>query len=89
MAESIKKDNRKLMCPSILNRAKDKDCRSAPDSYHGKGIEEGLSILDKVREEFEVPVVSDFSDSSWAGATGEICDFVQVPAYLCRQTNQS
>ena len=36
---------------------------------------------------FKVPVVSDFSDSSWATATGEVGDMVQVPAYLCRQTS--
>lgn len=40
-----------------------------------------------IRREFGVPVVSDFSDPAWAKATGEVCDLVQVPAYLCRQTS--
>ena len=56
-------------------------------SFHGVGLEEGLRILSDVRDEFGVPVVSDFSDTVWAEATGEVCDLVQVPAYLCRQTS--
>ena len=39
------------------------------------------------KNKFNIPVVSDFSDSTWAQATGEVCDMVQVPAYLCRQTS--
>jgi len=65
----------------------DKDCRSSPDSFHGVGIDQGLEILSEVRKEFGVPVTSDFSDPAWAAATGEVCDLVQVPAYLCRQTS--
>ncbi|NBO18355.1 MAG: 3-deoxy-8-phosphooctulonate synthase, partial [Proteobacteria bacterium] len=41
----------------------------------------------KIREEFGIPVISDFSDPAWGAATGEVCDMVQVPAYLCRQTS--
>ena len=65
----------------------DKDCRSSPDSFHGVGIDQGLEIFAEVRKEFGVPVTSDFSDPAWAAATGEVCDLVQVPAYLCRQTS--
>ena len=71
----------------IFKACYDKDCRSAPDSFHGLGVDHGLSVLSDVRDEFAVPVVSDFSDSTWAKATGEVCDLVQVPAYLCRQTS--
>jgi 2-dehydro-3-deoxyphosphooctonate aldolase (KDO 8-P synthase) len=46
-----------------------------------------LEILAAIREQFGVPLVSDFSDTSWAKATGEVCDLVQIPAYLCRQTS--
>ena len=56
-------------------------------SFHGVGIDEGLKILEAVRKEFNVPVVADFSDPSWAKPTGEVCDMVQIPAYLCRQTS--
>ena len=77
----------KLDIPWIYKSCYDKDCRSSPKSFHGVGIDEGLKILSEVRETYKVPVVSDFSDASWAAATGEVCDMVQVPAYLCRQTS--
>ena len=87
MAESIAEICEKLDIPWIYKSCYDKDCRSSPKSFHGVGIDKGLKILSEVRETFKVPVVSDFSDSSWAAATGEVCDMVQVPAYLCRQTS--
>ena len=43
--------------------------------------------MSEIRKEFGVPVVSDFSDPAWAKATGDVCDLVQIPAYLCRQTS--
>ena len=58
-----------------------------PDSFHGLGVDHGLTILSQIRDEFGIPVVSDFSDASWTLPTGEVCDMVQVPAYLCRQTS--
>ena len=87
MAESIAEICEKLDIPWIYKSCYDKDCRSSPKSFHGVGIDEGLKILSEVRETFKVPVVSDFSDPSWAAQTGEVCDMVQVPAYLCRQTS--
>jgi len=87
MAEAISEICQKLEIPWVYKSCYDKDCRSAPDSFHGVGLEEGLQILSDVRDEFGVPVVSDFSDTVWAEATGEVCDLVQVPAYLCRQTS--
>ncbi len=87
MAEKIAKICDKLKIPWIYKSCYDKDCRSSPKSFHGVGIEEGLNILSEVRDTFKVPVVSDFSDPSWAKKTGEVCDLVQVPAYLCRQTS--
>ena len=86
MAEKIGKICDDLGVEWIYKSCYDKDCRSSPDSYHGIGIEPGLQILSDIRDEFGVPVTSDFSDSSWAKMTGEVCDLVQVPAYLCRQT---
>lgn len=71
----------------IYKSCYDKDCRSSPSSFHGVGLHDGLQILSDIRNEFGVPVVSDFSDPAWGAATGEVCDMVQVPAYLCRQTS--
>lgn len=87
MAEAISKICVKLDIPWIFKACYDKDCRSAADSFHGVGLEEGLRILADIRDAFGVPVVSDFSDPAWGPATGEVCDMVQVPAYLCRQTS--
>lgn len=87
MAEAIDKICNKLNIKWVFKSCYDKDCRSSPDSFNGIGINEGLKILEKVKNNFGVPVTSDFSDPRWALATGEVCDIVQVPAYLCRQTS--
>ena len=57
------------------------------DSFLGLGIEEGLSILGKVRKEIGVPVTSDVSNVDWMCETGQVVDLIQIPAYLCRQTH--
>jgi 2-dehydro-3-deoxyphosphooctonate aldolase (KDO 8-P synthase) len=87
MAEMIGKICRRLDFPWIYKSCYDKDCRSSPDSFHGLGLDDGLRILADIREEFGLPVVSDFSDPAWGPVTGEVCDMVQIPAYLCRQTS--
>ena len=87
MSDAIAEICEKLNIPWIYKSCYDKDCRSSPKSFHGVGLDDGLKILSEVRETFKVPVVSDFSDPSWAAPTGEVCDLVQVPAYLCRQTS--
>lgn len=87
MAKSIGDICRRVGITWIYKSCYDKDCRSSPDSFHGLGVDHGLRILADIREEFGIPVVSDFSDPSWGPATGEVCDMVQIPAYLCRQTS--
>ena len=86
MAEEINNICLELKIPWIFKSCYDKDCRSSKDSFHGIGILKGLEILESVREKFKIPVVSDFSDPSWANDTGKVCDLIQIPAYLCRQT---
>ena len=86
MAKEIKRICDELNIQWIFKSCYDKDCRSSKDSFHGIGKSEGLDILAMVRKKFEVPVVSDFSDPSWAKDTAEVCDLLQIPAYLCRQT---
>ena len=87
MAEKIKIICMELGIKWIFKSCYDKDCRSSKESFHGVGISKGLDILSKVRDEFQIPVVSDFSDASWASETAEVCDLIQIPAYLCRQTS--
>ena len=87
MAEKIQNICNELKIKWIFKSCYDKDCRSSPNSFHGIGLEEGLNILSKVRNQFGVPVVSDFSDVNDQNSIGQVCDLVQVPAYLCRQTS--
>ena len=87
MAENIQKICMELNIDWIFKSCYDKDCRSSPDSFHGIGLDEGMKILSKIRSDFGIPVVSDFSDAADGSAIGEVCDLVQVPAYLCRQTS--
>ena len=87
MAESIGRICDRVGIQWIYKSSYDKDCRSSPDSFHGLGIDAGLQVLADIRKEIGIPVVSDFSDPACAAATGEVCDMIQVPAYLCRQTS--
>jgi 2-dehydro-3-deoxyphosphooctonate aldolase (KDO 8-P synthase) len=87
MADMIGKICQRVGIEWIYKSCYDKDCRSSPNSFHGVGLHSGLQILADIREEFGIPVVSDFSDPAWGPMTGEVCDMVQVPAYLCRQTS--
>jgi 2-dehydro-3-deoxyphosphooctonate aldolase (KDO 8-P synthase) len=64
-----------------------KDNRSAAESFRGPGLEEGLRILVKVRDETGLPILSDVHNVEEASAAGEVLDIVQIPAFLCRQTS--
>ena len=87
MAEKIQKICNDLKIEWIFKSCYDKDCRSSPNSFHGIGLDEGLKILSSIRNQYGVPVVSDFSDVNDGNFIGQVCDLVQVPAYLCRQTS--
>jgi 2-dehydro-3-deoxyphosphooctonate aldolase (KDO 8-P synthase) len=87
MAEGILKVTEMVGLPLIYKSCFDKDCRSSPDSYHGCGIDSGLTIFQKVRETFRIPVVTDISNAEWATPAAEVVDMLQIPAYLCRQTH--
>jgi 2-dehydro-3-deoxyphosphooctonate aldolase (KDO 8-P synthase) len=65
----------------------DKANRSSFDSYRGPGIDEGLRILSKVKESFKIPVITDFHTPDQADKVASVVDTLQVPAFLCRQTD--
>ena len=65
----------------------DKANRSAIDSYRGPGIEEGLRILEKINKEFGLPTITDFHLPEQAEMVASVVDTIQVPAFLCRQTD--
>jgi 2-dehydro-3-deoxyphosphooctonate aldolase (KDO 8-P synthase) len=71
----------------VFKASFDKANRTSLSSYRGPGLEEGLEILGRIREEMNVPVVSDIHDVTQAKAAGEVLDIIQIPAFLCRQTD--
>lgn len=71
----------------IFKGSFDKANRTSFDSYRGPGIDAGLKILEKVKKKFNVSVVTDFHLPSQAMEVASVCDVLQVPAFLCRQTD--
>lgn len=71
----------------IFKASYDKANRSSGSSFRGPGLDEGLKILERVRREFDLPVVTDIHSPEEAKAAGEVCDMIQIPAFLCRQTD--
>jgi 2-dehydro-3-deoxyphosphooctonate aldolase (KDO 8-P synthase) len=71
----------------IYKSSYDKANRSAHSSFRGPGLEKGLKILERVKKEFGVPVLTDVHSPEEAIAAGEVCDILQIPAFLCRQTD--
>ncbi len=65
----------------------DKANRTSIESYRGPGLEEGLKILQKVKDQFSLPILTDFHYPEQAEAVAEVADTIQVPAFLCRQTD--
>lgn len=86
-AEFLKKLTEKLDIPFIFKSSYDKANRTSINSFRGPGIHEGLRILAKVREEFGIPVLSDVHRFSEIEAAERILDVIQIPAFLCRQTD--
>lgn len=77
----------KLQIPFIYKSSFDKANRSSAHSYRGLGVERGLMILEKVRKEIGVPVVTDVHEDSPLPEVASVVDVLQTPAFLCRQTN--
>ena len=71
----------------IFKASYDKANRSSLDSYRGPGLAAGLSVLRKIKERFGVPILTDIHEPAQAAAAAEVCDVLQVPAFLSRQTD--
>lgn len=87
IAEAIKKITSKLHVPFVFKASFDKANRTSIDSFRGPGLYEGLKILSQVKSRLGVPVLSDVHDVNQAQMAGEILDIIQIPAFLCRQTD--
>ncbi len=88
-AERVQQIARKLGMPYILKSSYTKDNRSSAKSFQGFGLHEGLRILDRVRSELGVPILSDVHNEQEATLAGEVLDVIQIPAYLSMQTSLS
>ncbi|MGB8128647.1 MAG: 3-deoxy-8-phosphooctulonate synthase [Candidatus Angelobacter sp.] len=87
MAEEISAVARKLNIPYIFKASYDKANRTSLHSFRGPGLEEGLRILKKIGKEAGVPVLTDVHEAKDVPAVSEAVDVVQIPAFLCRQTD--
>ncbi len=87
IAEELKKISITLSIPLIFKASFDKANRLSIKSFRGPGLEEGLRILKKVKKDFGLPVLSDVHEISQIEKAQEVLDIIQIPAFLCRQTD--
>jgi 2-dehydro-3-deoxyphosphooctonate aldolase (KDO 8-P synthase) len=87
IAEVLAEIARQLPVQVVFKASYDKANRTSAGSFRGPGIDEGLGVLDRVRRETGLPVTTDVHLPEQATAAGQVCDMLQVPAFLCRQTD--
>ena len=87
MAERLAKITSDLGIPFIFKASYDKANRSSLSSYRGPGLAEGLRVLGAIKKKVGVPVLTDVHDVSQVGPVADVCDVLQIPAFLCRQTD--
>ena len=87
VAEKFAETTSSLNINWIFKGSFDKANRSSISSFRGPGIDEGLKMLEKVKSEFDTPVITDIHEPSQADIVSKICDVIQIPAFLCRQTD--
>nr|GEZ63803.1 2-dehydro-3-deoxyphosphooctonate aldolase [Tanacetum cinerariifolium] len=76
-----------LGLPLVFKSSFDKANRTSSKSFRGPGLTEGLKILEKVKVTYDLPIVTDVHESSQCEAVGRVADIIQIPAFLCRQTD--
>ncbi|MBN2427853.1 MAG: 3-deoxy-8-phosphooctulonate synthase [Deltaproteobacteria bacterium] len=86
-AEELKKLAADIGLGLVFKASYDKANRSSIGSFRGPGLEKGLAILKKVKTELELPVISDVHDITQVEKAAEVLDIIQIPAFLCRQTD--
>ena len=87
LAERLSAAARKLGVPFIFKASYDKANRTSLDSYRGPGLRRGLEILARIKKQYRVPVLTDVHEVSQVGPAAEVCDVLQIPAFLSRQTD--
>lgn len=86
-AEELKKIAQKLNINFVFKSSYDKANRSSINSYRGPGIEKGLEMLAKIKKDFDLPIITDIHAPEEAAIAAEVADILQIPAFLCRQTD--
>ena len=87
IAESLKETCERLDIQYIFKASFDKANRTSVNSYRSVGLDQGLSVLDKIRREFDLSIVTDIHEASQAKPVSDVAQALQIPAYLCRQTD--
>ena len=87
IAESYVQTTEKLGIPYVFKASFDKANRSSIHSFRGPGLEEGLRIFEEIKSTFNIPVITDVHEVSQAATVAEVCDVIQLPAFLARQTD--
>lgn len=87
MAERLAVVARELRIPYVFKASYDKANRTSLHSYRGPGLRRGLQVLARIKKELDVPVLTDVHDASHVGPAAEVCDIIQIPAFLSRQTD--
>ena len=87
LARAISAITARAGVPWVFKASYDKANRTSGGSFRGPGLERGLAVLRRVREELGVPILTDIHEASQAGPAAEVADVLQIPAFLCRQTD--
>jgi 2-dehydro-3-deoxyphosphooctonate aldolase (KDO 8-P synthase) len=87
VASTLRELCARLGMPYIFKASFDKANRTSHQSFRGCGLERGLEILEQIRREFDVPVTTDIHESWQAEPVAQVVDLLQIPAFLCRQTD--
>ena len=87
VAEKFAETTSNLNINWIFKGSFDKANRSSISSFRGPGLDKGLKMLEKVKSEFNTPVITDIHEPSQADSVSKVCDVIQIPAFLCRQTD--
>lgn len=87
VAEAYVEVTRKLGIPYVFKASFDKANRSSVSSFRGPGLEQGVQLLADIKERFNVPVITDVHEPHQAQPVAEVCDVIQLPAFLSRQTD--
>jgi 2-dehydro-3-deoxyphosphooctonate aldolase (KDO 8-P synthase) len=87
IAEQVARITADAGIPYVFKASYDKANRSSLKSFRGPGLREGLRILSKIKNELKLPILTDIHDASQAAPASEVCDILQIPAFLSRQTD--